>query len=127
MTAALSPAARAARAQVLVDLFAGGTLEFYGGTRPSFGTTSGLQLQATVALDTPAATLSGATLILTAPVEALRTDNKAITWARFVDASNAPVLDIDVTGTSGTGDIKLSNTLGLIGGFVQLSSFTIVG
>jgi hypothetical protein len=128
MSVSIDVVERVARLQALVDGFEGGSIAFYAGARPAHGTLTGLSLQAQANLPSPAATISGTTLTLNVPVEALRGDAQPIEWARiFAAGGTRAVMDMDVSGLSGSGDIKLSNVNGTIGGFVEVTSFTIVG
>ena len=129
MTAVLSTTVRAARQAAIASALDGGSITFFAGTRPAFGSTSGLSPQASAPLSSPAFTLSGTTLTLVGTVEGMRTDAAAITWARFYDSVGAPVMDVDVSSNAigQTGDIKLSNVSGTVGGFVQLTGGTFTG
>lgn len=131
MSVIISPAGRARRLQSIADSIAGGTLIYYSGTRPAFGTLTGLTEQARVTLDNPCAQVSttpSVAMSFLTTVEAIRSDGQPITWARFLEANGDIYADVDVGTTSaGVGDILLDNTSGTIGGFVQITGGSVGG
>lgn len=128
MTAVLSPTLRAARHALVTATLDGGSLTLYSGVRPAFGSTSGIALQATLTMASPAGTLAGLVFTLTLPLAGLRIAAAAITWGRFCDATGVIVMDVDVSSTSvGTGDVLLDNTSGSIGAFVEITAATLTG
>ena len=106
-----------------------GKLKLYNGTKSDAG---GSTLLATLTLADPAGTVSGNIFtldcdpVLTATVAAGATaTGKDATWARITDSDDATVADMTVSGTAGTGDIKLSNVTLIAGGEVSISAATI--
>lgn len=131
MTIVLDPTIRQQRLQDVADAIAGGTLQLYAGTRPAYGVTTGLSLQASATLANPCASVSvPPTIALTfiGVVEALRSAALDVTWARFLKADASVAMDMDVsTTTVGTGDILLDTVSGVIGSFIQITGGSITG
>lgn len=47
------------------------------------------------------------------------------TWARIIDSSGNPVMDIDVSSTAGTGALKLNTTSIIVDGPILITQFVI--
>jgi len=105
---------------------AGGAVQLFSGTRPVVAggdPPAGAALQCSIALARPCGVVAGGVLAFsTDGIEGVRVDDKTITWARFVDAAGTPWIDADASLGTGTGDVRLTNVDGFIGGFVRISS-----
>ena len=71
-------------------------------------------------LDDPAGTVVGNKLVLSDPADALVLANGTPTWARIVNGDGNPSMDVDVSDTAGTGEIKLESTNLLAGGGIRI-------
>lgn len=94
--------------QILNDLGATGVLQIMGGSRPATGQAGGSVLGA-LPLMSPAGTLNNAIITFTKPNDAQASGTGAATWARLLDASGAPLIDLSVSDTTGNGEVKLND------------------
>lgn len=96
-------------------------VRLYNGSQPAFNGTP-TTLLAEITLTEPAGTISSGVLSLTALADGLVLADGTATWARIVNGNGDTCFDCDVTGTGGTGIIKLSSTALLAGGLVHITS-----
>ena len=98
-------------------------LRIYGGTRPATPATlpSSVML-VEIKLTKPAGTIAAGVLTLTQQEDGLITATGIATWARLVNGNDVTALDLDCTGTDGTGDVKLASTNLYLGGDARLVS-----
>ena len=98
-------------------------LRIYGGTRPETPATlpSSVML-VEIRLTKPAGTVAAGLLTLTQQEDGLITATGIATWARLVNGNDVTALDLDCTGTDGTGDVKLASTNLYLGGDARLVS-----
>jgi tRNA-binding EMAP/Myf-like protein len=115
--------------QITTLLGTAGTLNIYSGTRPANPQTamSGNTLLATLNLSNPAAA-GAASGVLT--FSAIAQDNAAnatgtATWFSVQDGSSNRIIEGDVSGIGGGGDLQLSSTSIVVGGPVLVSSFVL--
>ena len=100
-------------------------MRIYGNARPANGAAAGADALVELALDDPAGEVSGGVLLLTAADDALIALSGTATWARVVNGNGDFAFDCDVSGTAGTGDVRLSTTALYAGGLVRLVSATL--
>lgn len=121
---------RSAMVQSLLDAIDGastpGKVKFYDGTKPStVGAATVANLQVTIILGQPSGIVVDGGLTFTPGAEGMRFDDKLITWARFTDGDDNTVLDATVLQagdpTAGV-HIYITNTGGLVGGFVRITA-----
>jgi hypothetical protein len=129
MTFKISVTVRTSMLQALVDALdakaAPGALRLYTGSQPSTeGEATTDDLQATITLAKPCATVSAGVATFVADVEGQRIDSQSIGWGRFVDGDGEFVADASVlpTGAPGAADIRIGNASGYTGSFVRLAS-----
>lgn len=128
----ISTASRNAAADALVDLLDGGAsngyIEIRDGTQPADPDTAATgTLLATCNCSDPA---FGDAASGTATANAISDDTDAdasgtATWFRAYDSNGTAVIDGDVSGTGGGGDLELDNTSIVAGGTVSVTSWTI--
>ena len=83
-------------------------LRIYGGTRPATpATTPSSAMLVEIRLTKPAGTIAGGLLTLTQQEDGLITATGIATWARLVNGNEVNALDLDCSGTDGSGDVKL--------------------
>ena len=75
-----------------------------------------------IKLTKPAGTVAAGLLTLTQQEDGLITATGIATWARLVNGNDVTALDLDCTGTDGTGDVKLASTNLYLGGDARLVS-----
>lgn len=120
-TAARASGALAATLVLLNSGTTGSKLDIYATARPAQGVDPGVPPIATFTLPKPAGTISAGVLTLGAVADALIYSTGIAVWARFsVDSS--PVIDCDVSNTSGTATVQLAATQLYAGGSVRLAS-----
>lgn len=105
-----------------------GKILCYAGTQPTGGGAPAGDLQSTIELAQPCGVISGSVLTFTPLVEGIRVDNEAITWVRFVDGDDTPVMDMKAgqTGDPTPGiEFFITNVNGFVGGFVRVDSGSI--
>lgn len=98
-------------------------LRIYGGARPatpSSTPTSAMLVE--IKLTKPAGTISGGLLTLTQQEDGLITATGVATWARLVNGNDVTALDLDCSGTDGSGDVKLASTNLYMGGDARMVS-----
>lgn len=132
MATRISVAARSAAADAVVDLLDGGagagTLEIRTGAQPATPATAASgTLLATLTLSDPA---FGAASSGVATASAITDDTSADAtgtagWFRAKDSSGNAVIDGDITGTGGGGNMELDSTSIVSGGLVEVTSWTI--
>ena len=74
----------------------------------------------------PAGTVAAGLLTLTQQEDGLISATGIATWARLVNGNDVTALDLDCTGTDGTGDVKLASTNLYLGGDARLVSAILV-
>jgi len=98
-------------------------LRIYGGTRPATpATLPNSVMLVEIKLTKPAGTIAAGLLTLTQQEDGLITATGIATWARLVNGNEVTALDLDCTGTDGTGDVKLASTNLYLGGDARLVS-----
>ena len=98
-------------------------LRIYGGTRPATPSTlPNSVMLVEIKLTKPAGTIAAGVLTLTQQEDGLITATGIATWARLVNGNDVTALDLDCTGTDGTGDVKLASTNLYLGGDARLVS-----
>lgn len=125
-TATQNAMADAATAQV--NLGGAGTITIYSGTRPATANDAptGTEL-ATFTLSADAyADASGGTATLNTPVNTNGDNAGTATWFRLASGAGAgsvgTVFDGDVSGTGGTGDLKLNTTTISVGVNIEITA-----
>lgn len=104
-------------------------LKFYTGTRPADPDTAVTTqtLLGTLTCSDPAGSVTDDTLTLDTIFQDSAADaTGTATWARLVDGAGAAQADFDVSDTAGSASIKMNTTSIVVGGPIQVSSFTIV-
>jgi len=116
VTLVLSTAVRNAKAKAAVDQLDAGsgpaTIQIRSGVRPATPATAAAgTLLATIVLADPAggAPANGVVTIADPGAVTAVAAGEA-TWARFLDSSGNAVWDCDVSGSAGTGDLRLATT-----------------
>lgn len=98
-------------------------LRIYGGTRPvTPATLPSSVMLVEIKLTKPAGTVAAGLLTLTQQEDGLISATGIATWARLVNGNDVTALDLDCTGTDGTGDVKLASTNLYLGGDARLVS-----
>ena len=98
-------------------------LRIYGGTRPANpATTPTSAMLVEIRLTKPAGTIAGGLLTLTQQEDGLITATGVATWARLVNGNEVTALDLDCSGTDGSGDAKLASTNLYLGGDARMVS-----
>lgn len=98
-------------------------LRIYGGTRPATpATLPNSVMLVEIKLTKPAGTIAAGLLTLTQQEDGLITATGIATWARLVNGNEVTALDLDCTGTDGTGDVKLASINLYLGGDARLVS-----
>lgn len=98
-------------------------LRIYGGTRPGTpATTPASAMLVEIRLTKPAGTISNGLLTLTQQEDGLITASGIATWARLVNGDDITALDLDCSGTDGSGDVKLASTSLYLGGDARMVS-----
>lgn len=128
----LATSVRSSLAQALIAAFDRGagacTLKFYDGAQPAGpGTAVGTQvLLGTVTASDPIATESNGVVTFAVMTQDNAADaSGTVTWARLFDGDGVAVADFDVTGTAGTGAIKMNTVTIVAGGPIRVDSFVI--
>lgn len=128
-TSRLAPSIRAAMAAALMAELTGGgpyELRIYSGAMPAaLGAVTSQVLLAALEVPDPVGIHSGAVVTFDsiAPVATLADGDAA--WARLVDGAENALADFDVTGTAGTGAVRLAGGTTIeSGGSVEVASFT---
>lgn len=117
--------------QIAAALDAGATgalILIYTGAMPATPETaiSGNTLLGTLTFATTAGAIAGGVFTAAAITEDSVADNAGTaTWARITDSAGTPVMDVDVTSTTGSGAIKLNSTVIAAGGPIRISSCTL--
>lgn len=110
----------------LIDAGSGpGTLSIYGGTIPTDANTAvaAQPLLATIPLADPATgSPSNGVVSVSDPASDVWDASGTATWCRVQDSTGATVLDGDVTGTGGTGFLKLSTTTAVAGDPIDIQA-----
>ena len=75
-----------------------------------------------IRLTKPAGTISNGLLTLTQQEDGLITASGIATWARLVNGEDVTALDLDCSGTDGSGDVKLASTTLYLGGDARMVS-----
>lgn len=134
MTIKLSTVVRQNRAQVLADAIDGGAtpgkLRIYDGTRPAFGVppvpgSQDLLAELTFSSPPEASVTNGVLVFNSIAQDASADDSGTATWARIVNGDNTVIMDMDVTTTAGSGDVKLNSVDIIQGGPVSIVSASI--
>ena len=98
-------------------------LRIYGGTRPATpATTPASAMLVEIRLTKPAGTIAGGLLTMTQQEDGLITSTGVATWARLVKGNDVTALDMDCSGTDGSGDVKLAATQLYLGGDARMVS-----
>ena len=97
-------------------------IQIYGSTRPAPGDSPSSVMLVQIELDKPCGTIAAGVLTLTASTEATVDANGEATWARVINGSNAWCFDCDVSNTLGSGQVKLSSAVLVVGSKVALVS-----
>jgi hypothetical protein len=131
MTLSIIAEVNDARLIGLRDYLDSGTLSasilIYNGTRPSLPTDAATgTLLVQIHLTDPCGTLVAHQLQLTEAALAQVTTSGTATWARIVKDGESTGIDGDVSDLTGSGDIKISNTMLWVGGYVSLVSAVLV-
>lgn len=98
-------------------------LRIYGGVRPA--TPAAIPSSAMlveIQLTKPSGTIAGGLLTLTQQEDGLISATGVATWARLVNGNDLTALDLDCSGTDGTGDVKLASTNLYLGGDARMVS-----
>ena len=75
-----------------------------------------------IRLTKPSGTIAGGLLTLTQQEDGLISATGVATWARLVNGNDLTALDLDCSGTDGTGDVKLASTNLYLGGDARMVS-----
>jgi len=134
MAVTLSTSARNAQADATIGLLdAGsgpGTIKLYTGGKPASPEAAATgTLLATVVLPDPASTAaSNGTDTIIDPASVTYVASGTAAWARLADSAGNAVMDVLVSDTAGTGDIKLSSTTAAPGITVDMAAlpFTVL-
>ena len=98
-------------------------LRIYGGARPSTpASTPSSAMLVEIRLTKPSGTIGGGLLTLTQQEDGLISATGVATWARLVNGNDLTALDLDCSGTDGTGDVKLASTNLYLGGDARMVS-----
>jgi hypothetical protein len=98
-------------------------LRVYGGVRPaSPADVPSSAMLVEIALTKPAGTILDGLLRLTQQEDGLITATGVATWARLVNGNDVTALDMDCSGTDGSGDVKLASTTLYLGGDARMVS-----
>lgn len=98
-------------------------LRIYGGVRPATpAATPGSAMLVEIRLTKPSGTIAGGLLTLTQQEDGLISATGVATWARLVNGNDLTALDLDCSGTDGTGDVKLASTNLYLGGDARMVS-----
>ena len=123
---AISPALNEYRLQGVMAFLAlgsdGARAEVYDGVRPALGEGPAGKRLVTIVLADPIGTIAAGLLTLTQQEDGLISATGIATWARLVNGNDVTALDLDCTGTDGTGDVKLASTNLYLGGDARLVS-----
>ena len=106
----------------------GALILMYTGAMPATPETaiSGNTLLGTLTFATTAGAIASGVFTASAITEDSVADNAGTaTWARITDSAGTPVMDVDVTSTTGSGAIKLNSTNIAAGGPIRISSCTL--
>lgn len=115
---------RNARLQAILDaLGSTGVLRIYGGVRPSTGGAAGTPL-VEMPLKNPAGTISAAVLTFTKPDDVQATAAGTASWAR-ISAGTTALIDLSLSDTLGSGEVKLNTTTITVGLFVSAQSIAV--
>jgi hypothetical protein len=98
-------------------------LRIYGGVRPATpAATPSSAMLVEIRLTKPSGTIAGGLLTLTQQEDGLISATGVATWARLVNGNDLTALDLDCSGTDGTGDVKLASTNLYLGGDARMVS-----
>ncbi len=108
---------------IVTQLGASASLLIYGGTRPATGASAGAApLLTTMPLKNPVGAVASAVLTFTKPDDVQASGNGTATWARIVDGSSTPRIDLSLSDTTGSGEVKLNTTAISTGLFISAQS-----
>ena len=136
MTIGLLAALRNNRLQLILDAmdsssdeYEGAHLLIYSGDRPDTGEAVDEYdniLLADFVLPFPSATITDGVLTFGTVNDTEGLANGTASWARITDAVDAFVMDLSVTATGGSGDVKISSVSITMYGVVKFLSGTII-
>lgn len=96
-------------------------LRIYGEGRPATPVAApGSALLVEIRLTKPAGTIAGGLLTLTQQEDGLISATGVASWARLVNGNEVTALDLDCSGTDGSGDVKLASTNLYLGGDARM-------
>jgi hypothetical protein len=126
MSETFSNTVRSVQADAVVDLFDGGSLIIGKGTKPAANTAhdSG-DVLVTITLPTPAfGSATDGVASKAGTWSATASAAGSATWARFLSSDTLKWHTVDVTATSGGGDLELDNPTIASGQTVTVSTYT---
>jgi hypothetical protein len=126
MSETFSNTVRSVQADAVVDLFDGGSLIIGKGAKPAADAAhSGTDVLVTITLPTPcfAAAVDGVAS-KAGTWSATASAAGTATWARFLSSDTLKWHTVDVTATSGGGDLELDNPTIASGQTVTVSTYT---
>ena len=104
----------------------GASIEIRSGTKPAaVGDAATGTLLATLQLTKPCGTVSGGVLTLTTAFDAVVVAAGGATWARWLDADGAVLMDTDVSVAGGAGEVQLSTLSLTVGMSLPVVSATL--
>lgn len=107
---------------------AGGLINIYTGTIPATPNTSVTSqiLLGTLTFATTSGSIASQVFTAAAITSDTAADNTGTaTWARITDSAGNPVIDCDVSTTTGSGAVKLNTTFIIQGGPIAITGLTI--
>jgi hypothetical protein len=117
---------RSIQADATVDVFDGGSLIIGKGTKPGANTAhTGADVLVTITLPTPAfGSATDGVASKAGTWSATASAAGSATWARFLSSDTLKWHTVDVTATSGGGDLELDNTSITSGQTVSVATYT---
>jgi hypothetical protein len=112
-------------ALAFVSTFNAGTMKIMAGTRPGDTTGAETTILATVALQSPAFTVSNGVATLNNPAAVNASATGSATWFRMIGANSNDRIDGLVTALGGGGDLELNTTTLVTGVSVDITGGTL--
>lgn len=95
-------------------------VQIYSGTRPAGGGSPTGVLLGEIKFDKPCGVVNAGHLTLTSSEIPLAINSGAATWGRILNGAGTWAFDCDVSGLTGSGEIRLASTSILAGGTLTL-------